>query len=175
MQEDKRAILHVDPPEGVTLRFTIPEDAEYIKTWLSHPSVRNAFPMFDEMEIDDAARRWISFSRIKAGLTVEKDGRPVGNASLYIQTYRRLKHQTEFGIILDENYRRQGIGSFLLSSLLKLAKLQFHIELIHLQVYQHNPAIQLYKKFHFVEYGFQGKWIKENDRYVGRVFMEREL
>ena len=132
--------------------------------------------MFNEMEVDDAVRRWISFFRLKAGLTVEKGGRPIGNATLYIQSYHRLKHQAEFGIILDENHRHKGVGSFLLSSLLKLAKLQFHIELIHLQVYQDNPAIQLYKKFGFVDYGFQGKWIKEESgKYVGRVFMERDL
>ena len=152
------------------------QDAEYIKAWLSHPSVRNAFPMFSEWEVDDAVRRWISFFRLKGGLTVEKHGRPIGNATLYIQSYCRLKHQAEFGIILDENHRHQGVGSFLLSSLLKLAKLQFHIELIHLQVYQDNPAIKLYKKFGFIEYGFQKKWIKEEEgKYVGRLFMEREL
>ena len=175
-EQAKHDILHVEPPEGVTIRYTVPEDAEYLKAWLSHPSVKNAFPMFNEYEVDDAVRRWISFFRVKGGLTVEKNGRPIGNATLYIQSYHRLKHQTEFGIILDENYRKQGVGSFLLSSLLKLAKLQFHIELIHLQVYQGNPAIKLYEKFNFVEYGFQKKWIKEEEgKYVGRVFMEREL
>ena len=174
--DSSRSIIHVDPPEGVTIRYTVPEDAEYLKAWLLHPSVKNAFPMFNEMEVDDAVRRWISFFRLKAGLTVEKGGKPIGNATLYIQSYHRLKHQTEFGIILDEKHRHQGVGSFLMSSLLKLAKLQFHVELIHLQVYQGNPAIQLYKKFGFVEYGIQRKGIKEEEgKYVGRVFMEREL
>jgi len=175
-QEKTHPILHVEPPAGVTIRFTVPEDAEYLKVWLSHPSVKNAFPMFNELEVDDAVRRWISFFRLKAGLTVESGGKPIGNATLYIQTYHRLKHQAEFGIILDESHRHKGVGSFLLSSLLKLAKHQFRIELIHLQVYQGNPAIQLYKKFGFIEYGFQKKWIKEEEgKYVGRVFMEREL
>ena len=176
MTEQSKEILNVAPPEGVTIRYTVPEDAEYLKAWLSHPSVKNAFPMFNEMEIDDAVRRWISFSRLQAGLTIEKGGRPIGNATIYVQMYHRLKHQAEFGIILDENHRQKGVGSYLLSSLLKLAKIQFKIELIHLQVYQDNPAIFLYKKFGFVDYGFQKKWIKEDSgRYVGRVFMEREL
>jgi putative acetyltransferase len=140
-------ILDVLPIPGLTIRYTVPQDAEWLKAWLSDPGVKDAFPMASETEVDDAVRRWISFSRIRASLTVELDGRPVGLATLYIQTYRRLAHQTE--------YRNRGIGSFLLSSIMKLAKQHFHIELIHLQVYQDNRAIDLYKKFGFVEFGCQ--------------------
>lgn len=170
-----KEILHVDPPKGVSIRFTVPEDAIYLKKWLSHPSVKDAFPMYNDMEVDDAVRRWISFSRIRASLTVELANKPVGISSLYIQSYKRLRHQSEFGIIVDESYRGLKIGSFLLSSILKLAKRQFNLELIHLQVYQNNPAVQLYKQFGFVEFGCQKKWIKDEGVYVARSFMEREL
>lgn len=170
-----KEILHVDPPPGVTIRFMIPEDGIYLRQWLSHPSVRNAFPMYSDGEVDDSVRRWISFARIKSGLTVEMNGKPVGLATIYLQTYKRIRHQSEFGIIVDHDCRGKGIGSFLLSSILKLAKMQFHIELIHLQVYQDNPAIYLYKKFGFEEFGFQKKWLKDEKGYVGRSFMEREL
>lgn len=168
-------ILNVLPPEGVTIRFTVPEDAIYLRKWLSHPSVRNAFPMFGDGEIDDSVRRWISFARVKASLTAELHGVPVGLSTVYVQSYKRIRHQSEFGIIVDQESRGRGVGSFLLSSILKLAKMQFHLELIHLQVYQDNPAINLYKKFGFQEYGFQKKWLKEDGKYVGRSFMEREL
>lgn len=170
-----KEILHVEPPKGLTIRFTVPEDARYLKQWLSHHSVIQAFPMYSDIEVDDAVRRWISFSRIKASLTVEMNQKPVGISTVYIQSYKRIRHQSEFGIIVDHECRGRGVGSFLLSSILKLAKFQFHLELIHLQVYQDNPAIRLYKKFGFQEYGFQKKWIKEDGSYVGRSFMEREL
>jgi putative acetyltransferase len=101
------------------------------------------------------------------------DGHPVGMSTLYIQAYTRLRHQTEFGVIVDAEYRNKKIGSFLLSSIMRLAKNHFHIELIHLQVYQDNPAIKLYEKFGFREFGRQTHWIKDTDRYVGRIFMER--
>lgn len=159
---------------GLTIRYTVPQDAEWLKRWLMDPSVKNSFPMITEGEVDDAVRRWISFSRIRASLTVEMDGRPVGLATLYIQAYKRLVHQTEFGIIVDPDYRNKGVGSFLLSSVMKLAKHHFHVELIHLQVYQDNPAIFLYSKFGFKEFGRQTHWIKEGEgQYVGRIFMER--
>lgn len=167
-------IPEAKPIRGLTIRYTAPQDAEWLKRWLLDPSVKNSFPMVTEGEVDDAVRRWISFSRIRASLTVEMDGRPVGIATLYIQAYKRLVHQTEFGIIVDQDYRGKSIGSFLLSSIMKLAKQHFHIELIHLQVYQDNPAIYLYEKFGFKEFGRQTHWIKEDeDQYVGRIFMER--
>jgi putative acetyltransferase len=170
-------VLHdipaVQPIQGLTIRYTVPQDAEWLKRWLSDPSVRDAFPMISDTEIDDAVRRWISFSRIRSSLTVEMDGRPVGIATLYIQAYKRLLHQTEFGVIVDQGYRNRSIGSFLLSSIMKLAKHHFHVELIHLQVYQDNPAIKLYEKFGFREFGRQTHWIKDGERYVGRIFMER--
>lgn len=166
-------IQEVQAIEGLTIRYTVPQDAEWLKKWLLDPSVKDAFPMASEAEVDDAVRRWISFSRIRASLTVEMDGHPVGLATLYLQSYKRLVHQTEFGIIVDPEYRGKKIGSFLLSSIMKLAKHHFHIELIHLQVYQDNPAIKLYEKFGFKEFGRQTHWIKDDDHYVGRIFMER--
>jgi ribosomal protein S18 acetylase RimI-like enzyme len=49
-----------------------------------------------------------------------------------------------------------------------------------LQVYQDNPAMRLYQRFGFKEFGMQKKWIKETRdngeiEYVGRVFMELDL
>jgi len=167
-------IPEVQPIKGLTIRYTTAQDAEYLRTWLLDPEVRDAFPMnAGGVEVEDAVRRWISFSRIRASLTVEMNGRPVGIGTLYIQNYKRIMHQTEFGIIVGEGHRGHGIGSYLLSSLLKLAKKQFRIELIHLQVYHDNPAIPFYERFGFVEFGRQTHWIKDGDQYLGRIFMER--
>jgi len=180
MKQPPDPIPEIIPIKGVSIRYTVPQDGEWLHRWLMDPSVREAFPMLGSQEVDDAVRRWISFSRSRASLTVEMDGRPVGIATLYVQLYKRLVHQSEFGLIVDENYRNKGIGSYLLASLMKLAKLHFHIELLHLQVYQGNLAMRLYEKFGFREFGRQTHWIKEvedteEQKYVGRVFMERFL
>ncbi|MDB6081310.1 MAG: hypothetical protein JWO53_582 [Chlamydiia bacterium] len=163
------------PPPGLTVRYTEASDADHLKNWLMDPAVSSWFPMADEAEIEDAVRRWISFSRVKSSITVELDGVPCGIATLYVQAYKKLIHQAEFGIIIGSDYRNKGIGTFLIKSLMKLAKEQFHLELLHLQVYAENPAIRLYKRMGFREFGKQSHWIKETDRYVGRIFMERFL
>lgn len=157
-------------------RYTEISDGRYLKDWLMEPSVRRWFPMADEIEIDDAVGRWVGFSRYKCSLTATMNGVPCGLSTLYLQPYKKLAHQCEFGIIVGANFRDKGIGSRLLNNLIHLAKVQFHIELLHLQVYAENPAKRLYERFGFVEFGRQNLWIREDDGgYTGRIFMEKQL
>jgi RimJ/RimL family protein N-acetyltransferase len=169
--------LHDDQDSipDLALRYTQPNDAEFLKAWLTDPSANSCFPMCNDLEIDDAVRRWISFSRIQSSLTAELKGVPCGIITLYIQAYKRLQHQSEFGIIVAPTARNKGVGSILMKAMMQLAKERFRLELVHLQVYAENPAIRLYKRFGFREFGRQTHWIKEPERYVGRIFMERFL
>jgi len=164
-----------EPIPGLDIRFTEMGDVKYLKEWLSEPGILRWFPMCDEIEIEDAANRWIGFCRYKCSLTATMNGVPCGLTTLYLQPYRKLAHQCEFGIVVGSGQRNQGVGSFLLTNLMHLAKENFRIELLHLQVYAENPAMRLYRRFGFREYGRQTHWIKENGIYVGRVFMERFL
>ncbi|MFA6916160.1 MAG: GNAT family N-acetyltransferase [Parachlamydiales bacterium] len=165
---------------GLEIRLTTLEDGAYLKEWLGDPAVVRWFPMSDTVEVDDATMRWISFARYHCSVTAVVDGKPAGLATLYLQPYRNLAHQCEFGIIVSPEMRDKGVGSHLLNSLMYLAKERFKIEVLHLQVYADNPAIRLYRRFGFVEFGRQTHWVKSmqpegNVEYIGRVFMERFL
>lgn len=162
-------------PPGVEIRYTELSDGPFVKQWLMDPTVYRWFPMADEVEIDDAVARWVGFARYRCSLTAVKDGKPVGIATLYLQPYKKLAHQCEFGIIVDPEIRSQGVGRFLIESLAHMAKETFKIEVLHLQVYSDNPAKRLYERSGFKEFGFQKKWIKDDGDYVGRTFMERYL
>lgn len=168
----------------IDIRYTDLSDGKYLKQWLMDPDILRWFPMYDQVEIDDAVNRWIGFSRYKCSLTAVIDGVPCGLSTLYLQPYRKLAHQCEFGIIVGSEYRGQGVGTALIKNIMHLAKTNFHIELLHLQVYAENPAINLYKRMGFREFGHQTHWIKEPAKnpgeepehyYVGRRFMERFL
>lgn len=162
--------------ERLNFRYTEPGDAYYLMEWLKDPKTISGFPMCDEVEIEDAAHRWVSFSRYKCSITALMDGKPVGIATLYLQPYRKLAHQCEFGIIVEKEHQNQGIGHFLIRNLSHLAKTRFHIEVLHLTVYTTNPAINLYKREGFVEFGRQEHFTKEPDgSYTGRVFMQKNL
>jgi RimJ/RimL family protein N-acetyltransferase len=164
------------PDPSISVRFTEISDGKQLKEWLHEPGVLRWFPMYDEVEIDDAVQRWVGFSRYRCSLTAVKDGKPVGIATLYLQPYRKLAHQCEFGIIVAAEVRNQGVGSFLIQELEVLAKSTFKIELIHLQVYESNPAKRLYARLGYKEFGNQSHWIKEVDgSFVGRTFMEKSI
>ncbi len=164
-------------PPGLEIRYTATEDGKFLREWLLDPEITRWFPMDTEEEVDDAVQRWIAFYKYKCSWTAVYQGVPCGITTLYLQPYRKLAHQCEFGIIVGPGYRGKGIGGHLLKHLMTAAKEHFNIELLHLQVYAENPAMRLYKRFGFREFGRQTCWIREGDEksgaYVGRIFMER--
>ena len=154
------------------IRYTVASDAKYLKQWLQEDGILRWFPMKEPNEIEDSIKRWISFHRLKSSLTASVEGVPCGIATLYLHPYRKLSHQCQFGIIVDPQYRNKGIGGSLIKNLIHLADNYFNIELLHLEVYEGNPAFNLYDRFGFKEFGRQTKWIKDDGEYLGRIFME---
>lgn len=167
-----------DSNSPITIRYTELEDGPYLRQWLLEPTTSRGFPMSDVMEVDDATNRWIALSRYKCSLTALYDGVPCGLTTLYLQPYRTLAHQCEFGIIVGEQYRgrKLAIGEQLLNSVIALAKDPFRIEILHLTVLGDNAALRLYRRFGFREFGRQARWKKDaNGIYTPRVFMEKLL
>lgn len=159
----------------IEIRHAEPEDAPFLKEWLSDPEILRWFPMINEAEIDDSVRIWVSYSRQKAGLTVLIDGKPCGMANLYIQPFQKFAHQCLFSIVVQGEHRGKGVGTALLTALMKLAKEQFNIELLHLEVYDGNPAIRLYERLGFKVYGRHAKFLKVGDKYFDKILMQRSL
>lgn len=158
----------------VNIRYTTPEDAPYLKAWLMDKDVGRWFPMCTEEEVEDAVNRWIYYYRYKSCITAVKDDKPVGIATFYPQPYKKIRHQSELSIIVAPDERGKGIGYALMHHLFHLAKTKFHIDLLHLNVYEDNPAYTFYKRLGFVEFGRQSHWVKEEDgKPRARIFMER--
>ena len=91
-------------------------------------------------------------------------GSPFSN----LQVYKEFAHQA------DHDHRRRGLsesrsGDSAATELFKLAKEKFHLEMLHLEVYATNPAINLYKRMGFREFGIQEKFIKENGVYKEKL------
>ena len=96
-------------------------------------------------------------------------------ANLYIQPYAKQKHTCLFSIILQEEMRGKGLGGALMKELISLAKERFHIEILHLEVYEGNPAQHLYEKMGFTPFGRQSHFIKDNGRYNAKILMQKRL
>ena len=162
-------------PKELDIRYTKQRDVIYLTEWFANKEILKWFPMREPNEIEDSIQRWISFHKWKCSLTATINSIPVGIATLWLQPYKKVAHQCQFGIIVDSKYRKQKVGSSLLKNLIHLAKNYFHIELLHLEVYDGNDAYFLYKSFGFKEFGRQTHWIKDQGQYVGRIFMEKFL
>lgn len=160
----------------LVLRPAIEEDRSYLKSWLSDPQILLWFPMDGEKEVDDSIRVWMDYAVNKQGITALSNGVPCGMIVIYVQPFQKLKHTCLLSIIVDEKFRNQGIGRKLLEEIIILAKDTFQIEILHLEVYEGNPAKRLYERLGFTPYGLHEHFTKElNGEYRSKVFMQKYL
>jgi putative acetyltransferase len=159
----------------IQIRFSTQEDAIYLQKWLLDPSTLRWFPMNDSREIEDAAKVWVSYGSKESAFTAQLNGEVVGMAVIYIPLYEKLKNQCLFAIIVAPHCRGLGIGSQLIEHLQKVAREKFHIKVLHLEVYDGNPAQKLYQRMGFIQYGIHPKFIKESGRFIAKVLMQKEL
>ena len=157
---------------GLDLRYTFVTDTPYLRSWLHHPDVQKWFPVSTEREIDDAVQCWIGFSRYSSSLTATVNGLPVGIGTLFLMPYRKVAHHCLFKIVVDPKHQRKGIGTSLLKNLKHLAKNYFHLDLIHIEVFDDNHLIHLLKQQGFHEYARQERFVKDGDKYMSRILYE---
>ena len=160
----------------IQTRVSKQEDAPHLTRWLMQPGVLKWFPMCDQREVNDAVKVWMNYAKKGAAFTTLCKKKPCGMANLYIQNVKKLAHQCLFSIIVDEKYRGQGIGTVMLKNLLNTAKEKFHIQLIHLEVYEGNPAMALYQRVGFKQYGCHKGFLRESDGvYRDKILMQMNL
>jgi len=160
----------------VTIRKSIETDAPHFIAWLQEEGVLGGFPMINEREIEDAVRIWMLYVKKGNSITALCDNKPCGSACLYISDIDKLKHQALFVIIVTEKMRGKGIGTLLLEEITKLGIEEFSLEILHLEVYEDNPAYHLYERLGFKEYGRHPKYLKDDKGvYSAKVLMQKEL
>jgi len=160
-----------DVPE-LDIRYTYVTDTPYLRDWLHNPQVQTWFPVSEEKEIEDAIQCWIGFSRYSSSLTATLSGVPCGIGTLFLMPYRKVAHHCIFKLVVDPKHQHKGIGTSLLKNLKHLAKNYFHLDLIHIEVFEGNPFIHLLKTFDFHEFARQERFINDKDGYKARVLFE---
>jgi putative acetyltransferase len=163
--------------DELSFRSITEEDMPTLASWVNDEKILKWCPMTNEpRELQDSLRVWTSYAKMGAGVTILYKGKPCGMANLYIQACKKLKHQCLFSMIVEESFRGRGIGGYLMDELFRVAKEKFNVEMMHLEVYEGNPAIYLYKKKGFVEYGKEPHFVKNSDgKYCAKIMMQRML
>lgn len=153
----------------VQIRISEEGDAPFLYRWLMDPLVLPWFPLDNAREVEDAVKIWLGYKEMRAAYTASLEGVPCGMAVLYLHRYKKMLHQSLFAIIVDPAHRGRGIGTQIFERLKSDAKKQFHLEILHLEVYAGNPAKALYDRLGFVEYGRQEQFLKEK----GNVYRDK--
>lgn len=161
--------------EDFDIRYTYVTDTPYLREWLLDPNVQKWFPISEEKEINDAIQCWIGFSRYSSSITATLKGVPCGIGTLFLMPYKKVAHHCLFKIVVDPKHQRKGIGTSLLKNLKHLAKNYFHLDLMHIEVFEKNPLIQLLEKHDFHEFARQERYVKDQNGYHTRILYESFL
>lgn len=154
----------------------IEADIFFLTQFLMDPVVLGWFPMSNLNEVQDATKVWLAYARKNAAYTLEINGVPAGMAIIYINAFDKLKDQSLFAIVVGPEYRGHGAGTHLLRYIMKEARDTFHIKLLHLEVYEGNPAYNLYIRLGFTQYGRHERFLKNADGTYGtKVLMQVDL
>ncbi|MBN1914414.1 MAG: GNAT family N-acetyltransferase [Parachlamydiales bacterium] len=155
--------------EDLTIRYSVMEDLSYLKKWLHHKEVLQWFPFTTSQEVENVSRNWISFSRYRLSLTGMIKNKPVAIGTLFLMPYKKVAHQCTFYLIVDPEWRKQGIGTAMVKNLINLAKNYFHKEIVYMEVFEGCPIITLLRRFDFQEVAYQEKFVKEKGQYRARL------
>ena len=110
---------------------------------------------------------------IELFLVCEVNSKIVGSTTLIRGKYNRIKHTAMFGITILREYSGLGIGSKMLNEVLVHSK-NHGIEKIELEVFERNTrAINLYKKYGFIEEGKKVRHIKIEEEYDNIIIMSK--
>jgi len=104
----------------------------------------------EEKEYVDSMLKSVK-NKSRVYLIAEHDNKIVGNASIELEKWR-TNHIGKFAIAIADGYRGAGLGNYLMSEVIKLAKKELSPKpkIIQLRVYSNNtPAVGLYKKMGF--------------------------
>ena len=158
--------------EELDIRYSQMSDHDHLFKWLNKKENNEWFIFSTKKEVEESARNWIGFSKFKASLTGVLNNRVVAIGTLFLMPYRKLIHEAMFYLIVDNDFRKKGIGSDMLKNLIHLAKNQFKLESIFAEVIEGCEIISLLEKFKFEKFATQEKYIKDNNQYKTRVMFD---
>jgi len=116
-------------------------------------------------------------NKTKIYLVAESEGKIVGATDIELERWRR-NHIGKLGIAIINGYRGIGLGTYLISQAIKLAKtnLKPKPKLIQLEAYENNnPAISLYKKMGFKMVAKVPKQVQYNGKLISDIIMIKEI
>ncbi len=111
-------------------------------------------------------------------LLVFSEDRLIGSSDLGIKRkVRAVEHEGVFGISILKEYRGKGLGKLLMKLVLdEAAKNIPELRIVTLSVFGDNPlAMEMYKKFGFVEFGRLPEGVLHKGKYLDHILMYKKV
>lgn len=145
-----RDIVTLKDGVNVLLRPMTPEDEERLVELFAPTSEEDLRYLRDNVKDPQVVRGWcqtLDYSRVLPLLALVKD-RVVGEATLHFRTGPK-RHLGEVRIFLAKDFRRRGLGSRMLSTLIELARRQDLHTLVAEIVADHSKVIKAFQNLGF--------------------------
>lgn len=167
----------------VRLRSAVPGDARAYLHFMDRCLARSDYLIQTAEEIrphvseQRALLRRIVPSPSDMLLLAHAGGTILGSLDAVTDRRRRLAHVSTIGVMVDPDWRGQGVGSALLTTFMEWAQTHSALEKVELHVHSENERAQaLYRRFGFIEEGRRRKAIKYDDStYMDDVLMGLDL
>jgi len=156
---------------GFDIRYSTMEDLASLNAWFSEPDSCDDYP-FGYAEKDEALKNWIGFSKFKASLTADIEGKPCAIGTLFLMPYKKVAHHCSFYLIVDPAHRRKGIGTSMVRNLLHLAKNRFRLESVHVEIYEPSALLPILEKLQFEVFARQENFVRMEGCTRTRILLE---
>ena len=162
--------------ERINIRKGVEADMPALSQILNDPEVLKFYPMSNSKEVTEALKVWNYYMRQGSVYAVDIDHKTAGLAVVYVSSYKKLKRQALFAIVVGKKFRGKGVGTKLMEHIIDEAKNVWGIKLLHLEMYEGNPARSLYDRFGFKFYAEHKRFLKDAEgNYRSKVMMQLEL
>ena len=179
--------LLLDDGRECLIRWATWDDLEQLTAYINELAQEDAFVFYSPVDKEtlETESKFLSGALtdgslgIGSFLVVEVDGKIIGTGGVRIDESgkSRTRHRTTFGISILDGYRGKGIGSAMMEISIDHARnFLENISLITLTAFADNhPAINLYKKYGFVEVGRLEKAYYRQEKYWDEISMALHL
>lgn len=170
---------HTKNGKEFIIRYPKITDAPKLQRYINTLSREQTFVLFQGEQLSlkeekDYLRKILKDIQEKKAvvLIVEIDNEIVGNSGLTLKG-RAENHVADFGISIAKNYRGQGLGKQLLTSVIAESKKRLPgLEIISLGVFASNDiARKMYTKFGFKQYGVLPAGLKRKGKPENHLYM----
>lgn len=162
--------------DKIKIRQGVEADTPALSQILNDPEVLKYYPMSNSKEVDEALKVWNYYMRQGSVYAVDFDNQTAGLAVVYVSSYQKLKRQALFAIVIGKKFRGKGLGTKLMHHVIDEAKNKWGIKLLHLEMYEGNPARSLYDRLGFKYYAEHKRFLKDAEgNYRSKVMMQLEL